>query len=313
MNCENHPGTDGIGRCVSCGHVICQACAVRVGGLMHCKVCVEAGRVVGPQPAQPAGPQMQAYHPYAYGPMGEMGYFQPSPRGPPDPRPLRQGAMGSLICLIFMVPGLIEAFLWYSFVFSHNYSSLTDLGVLNYAFAAFFIVQLLSLLLVARGFNGFYWNYGDPKARSVVPVLYFGVGITLAFEVVFILADVFDWYSLFNSGSMYSYHTSPLGLLSILFPIPLAIVYLFTYFSLRPVRFFLPPGSPTRDLVKVASYLFLCTSIFMIIPWNAIDFLDMPPVGGILEAIAFFLLWRVFLKVPLPAPPQPPYAPGRTP
>jgi hypothetical protein len=236
----------------------------------------------------------------------------------PDPRLFRQGAMGSLICLIFLMPGLILSFIYYGASLNHDYSSLTGLGSAGYVFTALSIVQLLSLLLLAQGFRGFYWNYGDPRARSMVPLIYIGVGITIAFEIVFVLADVFNWYS--SYGSLTSYYLSPLGILSFLYDIPLAIAYLFTHFSLRAVQFSFPPGSQMRDQLSIAGYLFLIASLLMIIPLNLLTYVNLPPFQDIALAIAFFLLWRIFLKAPLPVPPQPPgaipppnvNAPGRT-
>jgi len=41
MKCYIHPERDAIGVCVMCGHGVCDACSVNLGGKIYCKQCVE--------------------------------------------------------------------------------------------------------------------------------------------------------------------------------------------------------------------------------------------------------------------------------
>lgn len=277
--------------------------------MIHCKRCVEAGRTVAPQPAQQAPPPMQPPPPYAYGPMGEMGFIPPSPRGVPDPGLFKQGALGSFLCLIFTIPGVILSLIDFGAMLSHNYSMLSGIGNGYYAFSALQIAELICLVFFAQGFRGFQRNFGDPRSGTVVPFIYIAVGITMAFEITFVLADAFNWYSGYSGAN---YYFSPLGLMSILYEIPLAIAFLFTFAGLRSVRIFFPPGSQPRDEVNLASYLFLGASIFMFISWLFYYYVSAPPIAGIMLIIAFFVMYRIFSSASHQVTQLPPYAPVRT-
>jgi len=110
MKCEKHPETDAVGACVSCGRGVCPICKISYNNMMHCKECIEAGRVGGhayasywAQPTTPGmtpgygattpgtygastgattpyagaqpGQQAQAVYPYAYGGYPSYGYY----------------------------------------------------------------------------------------------------------------------------------------------------------------------------------------------------------------------------------------------
>ena len=38
--CRNHPDRPGIGICPSCASTICDECATRVEGILHCRECL---------------------------------------------------------------------------------------------------------------------------------------------------------------------------------------------------------------------------------------------------------------------------------
>ena len=40
MNCNVHPEREAVAGCVSCGNLVCDECAVHVGGKYHCKGCL---------------------------------------------------------------------------------------------------------------------------------------------------------------------------------------------------------------------------------------------------------------------------------
>ncbi len=44
MDCHNHPHTPGIGLCVLCRRVVCEACTTRLQGRNTCRSCLDARR-----------------------------------------------------------------------------------------------------------------------------------------------------------------------------------------------------------------------------------------------------------------------------
>jgi hypothetical protein len=40
MRCLFHPERAGIGVCTRCGHTLCEECATRVDGILHCRDCL---------------------------------------------------------------------------------------------------------------------------------------------------------------------------------------------------------------------------------------------------------------------------------
>ena len=41
MRCYNHPGSEAVGGCVSCGQLVCRECKVLLGGKIYCNACAE--------------------------------------------------------------------------------------------------------------------------------------------------------------------------------------------------------------------------------------------------------------------------------
>jgi CAAX protease family protein len=76
--CANHPGTEAVARCVSCGKLVCAYCRVVLGNRNYCQACAAAGAqgYPPPQAVQPQGP-------WTGGPQG----YPPPPGGtyPPPP------------------------------------------------------------------------------------------------------------------------------------------------------------------------------------------------------------------------------------
>jgi len=47
LNCYVHPEVPAVGVCASCGRGVCEACAVKLGGKLYCKIDVEASHYSG--------------------------------------------------------------------------------------------------------------------------------------------------------------------------------------------------------------------------------------------------------------------------
>ena len=41
MNCYNHPGSEPVGSCVSCGQLVCPECKAFLGGKVYCSACAD--------------------------------------------------------------------------------------------------------------------------------------------------------------------------------------------------------------------------------------------------------------------------------
>jgi hypothetical protein len=48
--CRNHPTRPGIGICVACAATICDECATRVEGILHCRECLSGTAAVRTSP-----------------------------------------------------------------------------------------------------------------------------------------------------------------------------------------------------------------------------------------------------------------------
>jgi hypothetical protein len=49
--CRHHPDVSGVGICVRCKTVICEACCTRLRGINHCSECMCELAEAGPPPA----------------------------------------------------------------------------------------------------------------------------------------------------------------------------------------------------------------------------------------------------------------------
>jgi hypothetical protein len=205
MRCDKHPDTEAVGSCVSCGQGICENCKVSISDMMHCKQCIEAGRIVGQVGQQQAQQQAQArpalgqqfgyqqppYTPYpfqpAYGFPGPTewkpevpidrwyGQRRPDPKGRPSLGLFKIGSMGSVTGAIASAVMSVNVFL-----------GLVQGGSLFGSILLFF-----AMVPFMVGLYGFYRNYG--LGISVVSIFMLTVGMTL-FLATFALYDFDDWY-----------------------------------------------------------------------------------------------------------------------
>lgn len=82
--CSNHPGSEAVARCVSCGSLLCAHCRVVEGNRNYCRSTCQAQVLKGPQSAgRPASHQPPRYGQASW-PGREHGY-PPPPGGVPPP------------------------------------------------------------------------------------------------------------------------------------------------------------------------------------------------------------------------------------
>lgn len=58
LNCVFHPDVPGIGICVSCRRVVCDACSTRLQGRNFCSECLSGRAVAGRDEAGPDSPAL---------------------------------------------------------------------------------------------------------------------------------------------------------------------------------------------------------------------------------------------------------------
>ncbi len=281
MKCDKHPDMDAVGTCVYCGRGVCDDCKVRMYEKIHCKECVAAGRVRGaPQPNYQ--PQMQYYQPYPvyaypYYPVSNMPHREPTPVGIPDAGLFKSGMYGSLYCGIICLVNVVY----------------TSLGVLlttpsSMFYLVYFILYSLmlpGLLLVLRGYVGFYRNWGFMFA--------FQCGMVM---VIAMAVDMVLW--------IWSYlATSPAGTTEygyIAGVVTFGIVLMFAGVPLEGVSRYLSPMSEIRNMATWGCLLMALGGILFWFIFGAFIF------GWALGMLAFFMMSQVFAKAPVPTVAEPP-------
>jgi hypothetical protein len=174
---------------------VCTVCKVVFNGIIHCKACVEAGRISGastgapsPAPAAPPATVPAGYsYPYAY-PGYAYSYsvpYQAPPHVPETPRPTGtptrslylSGAAGSVIGgIMLLVAG--AAMIWGLLMGATNPSDL-------WIAIAVMVVLAATQFLSAAGLFGFYRNLGVPLGWISAAVLAAGA---VAFPLILAFA-----------------------------------------------------------------------------------------------------------------------------
>jgi len=212
MKCDKHPDMDAVGTCVYCGRGVCDDCKVRVYDKIHCKECVEAGRVRGNQPP----PQVYQPVPVYYFAGPPMILLPPHPKGPPAPLPLRLGSIGAVISgiALFVMGG--------SFYLSPTLLSATT------------TLFCLGLMVLAIGCFGTYWNFGCFWGG-------FGaVSLPIMGSLILILTFLMGGALQVLSG----------GFFFLFIPL-LVISMVFVHLSLSHMRTHLPRGSSAYNLMNI--------------------------------------------------------------
>ena len=274
MRCELHPNTDAVGNCVYCGRGVCEECKVRINNLVHCKECVEAGRVKGGQPApKPQATAYQAQLPFFPPPMR----FQIRPRGPSKPYYFKTAAFGSILCgITLLIMG--------SAVLIENFSNPLSGGRLTTI--TIITLNIVGLCAMAVGCYGIYWHYGTQAGLIGIMGLIIMVPLILWY-----LSSVIASSSYYDSWYSYSiFYSSPLGLMY-------AVTYMLMHLSIAYARHFIPifhisrkvlAGARATNIVGVG---FLYTVIFLTI------------FGYIIVGVALIFFAIFFYTAPMPDSP----------
>ena len=308
MRCDIHPDHDAVGTCVYCGRGICDQCKVRLYDKVHCKECVEAGRIVGapepqaqPQQGPPGAPPSMGYPQYPGYPgpsnvyMTPVIFKQPKPHGIP-----RKGyfQFGMVACFACMVMSFIVAFFMLSsMMFAYESRLDTD-----YFFIAILVLTFF-LYPVLISYIGFYKNYGSSAALITV------IGGFSLLPFYQFLWGYYTFMTLFHSNGETAVNSFSL----IMFPqLILGGVLLLATLTLRSVSFFMVPMSEGRRatnwalvMMAAAAIAFLCVVGLFVVGW-------------ILLGLAMAFLGHMFLKAPVPDPAwaaqisQPPRPPGQS-
>ncbi|HLF07279.1 MAG TPA: hypothetical protein VI893_08930 [Thermoplasmata archaeon] len=296
MRCEAHPEEEAVGTCKSCGRGVCTVCKVVFNGIIHCKACVEAGRISGggtafaPAPAAPA-PAPTAYsYPYAYPgysyPYSSYGYppavthvpETPKPTGTPSRSFYLAGAAGGIIGGIMML--LAGGAMVWGLVIGANYP--TDLWIAISVVVVLAATQMLSSV----GLFGLYRNLG-------VQMGWISAGVLAAGAVIFPLMLMFaipDYYQ--NPGYPYPYYTQYRFnyLETYLGAIALGTGIIVEGSAFLAARRFMRDPRPTGS---IGTLLIVGGGLFA-------AFVGLFAIGWLLVAIARFISTPIYLGAPVP-------------
>lgn len=251
MQCDNHPDKDAIGACVSCGKGVCSLCKISFDGLIHCRQCVEAGRVKRrPRPGEsmqqrgPSGtPPQGVMYPNmpGYGPGGRVwGYKEPEPRGRPSRAMFQAGIAGAVLNAVL---AFIVGVLWIAAIFS-NFSMAGDAALMF-----MMVVPPAAMLLVIPGLYGLYHNYGFKYGQFIVMAY---AGLLSGYLIVWLVAFIeYTTVGRLEEG----FPTIFIG--ALLFGAALLMATLSIWSSNERVR----PTHPARGALRVAMFLMLAASI----------------------------------------------------
>jgi len=242
MQCDNHPDKDAIGACVSCGKGVCSLCKISFDGLIHCRQCVEAGRVKRkPMPGQspqqrgpPGAPPQGGMYPamQGYGPGGRVwAYKDPEPKGRPSRTLFKAGIAGAAFnaAISFIVGAM-----WFAAIFS-DFALTGDTALIF-----MMVVPQATMLLFIPGLYGLYQNYG----------IKFGQVLVVAYSC-FLLAHIMIWayaFVVFTTVGQTGESFPTIFLGAIMFGLALMMAATMLWSSTERVR----PTHPARGAFKVA-------------------------------------------------------------
>jgi hypothetical protein len=274
MKCEVHPDQDALGTCVSCGRGVCAICKVNYQGTIHCKQCVEAGRIGGMR--QPFGAPM--YYPYGYGMPYPYPYpyYQyppanlkatPNPRGYPDGRLFRIGSVGSMLSgILSIITGVAMLMDGGPFDFSSSTGGTFTIG----CSALLALLQLMT----AVGFYGFYRNYG-PVLPMVSAVALSASGLVYLLMLGIATAEPQSSVIIVYSGVL-----------------ALGIAQIIMGATILDIRKFLDG----RELPMLSALMFVLGGASMC------GLVGIFLIGWVLSAIGYIVLAIVLFTAPVPSP-----------
>jgi hypothetical protein len=189
-----HPDRYADGKCETCGKPVCYECKLEIGKTVHCKTCVESGKLEGEGSGQPEvqqpGVRVESKHlPPAYFPYFTDGKryrraifkvfnLKPEPSGRTAKELFYLGAAGGII-------GGIASVLM-TLIFSVEYYD-QDPSLYPNMVIYGSSVYLLAMVPFVFGLFGFYKNYGSPwgligSLGLLVALIAFTVGSFLSIE-----------------------------------------------------------------------------------------------------------------------------------
>jgi hypothetical protein len=292
MRCDVHPSSDAVGTCVYCGRGVCDQCKVRLYDKVHCKECVEAGRIKGapeqqaPQQQGPPGPppgmgypQYPGYPAYPGVYMTPVIFKQPNPKGIPRKGYFQFGMVSAFAAMV--VSFAVAFFMVASIMGSYEARLETDFFIVTILVLSFFMYP------VFISFYGIYRNYGSPSALFTVIG---GISLLPFYQFLW------GWYTLgevFHArGDGYA-DTFSLVFFTQVF---LGGALLIATFALRGASQRMVPMSEGRraaawsvPMMAAAAIAFLCMFGVYIFGW-------------ILLGLAMGFLGHMFMKAPVPDP-----------
>jgi len=175
MKCHIHPETEATGVCVACGNAVCAECGVPVQGILHCRTCIEMGRI-----------RRENYR-GAY-----PGQEIPRLKGKTSKTLFTAGMFGSLIAAVASVAYSLFGFGYYGYWLQ-----------LPFIFA--FLALGVSVSLMGFGFYGLGRTYGNgigTAAWALAQVACIGY---ILFAVSFALTREYDPYGFYFPYSFLIY------------------------------------------------------------------------------------------------------------
>lgn len=301
MKCEKHPESDAVGLCVACGRGVCPICKLLYSNLVHCKDCVESGRIgpqykAPPQPyqSQPAtGPQSPypaypayGYPAYPYYPYGPYPYpypymqmiLQPKPAGVPSKHYFTMGRVGSLAITILCI---VTALLVYPTLIMGSSGEAVVLPVL-------FGLFIIAATPLVYGLYGFYINYGTHNG------IYAGLGIGIGTALLFIFSVLGSYPLLSNNNSSNIVYFSIVWVFvgTVAFGVGIVIMGI----SVEQVRRYMNPTSDAyRNIGRVTVLALIGGLLFMVMVGLVI-------VGWVFLGLATMFLSLAFDQAPVPDP-----------
>ena len=274
MRCELHPAIDAVGNCVYCGRGVCEDCKVRINNLIHCRECVEAGRVKGGQPVpQQQGPMHPGQMPFMPMPMK----FMPRPRGRPKPNDFKIAAFGAVIAAMTML-------IMGASTFSSSYDNLLPGG--RSTVVIIIIVNIVGLCCMAFGCYGIYWNYGTQSGLLGI--------LGLLIMVPLILIATSSELSTYSSDGYYTgYSLFYSGFLGLMY----AVTFMLLHLAIAYARHFIPVFHTSRKVLAAARATnivgvgFLYTVIILTV------------FGFLVVGVALILFAIFFFTAPMPDDP----------
>jgi hypothetical protein len=318
MKCEKHPETDAVGACVSCGRGVCPICKISYNNMIHCKECIEAGRVGGHQyssywPQQggqtattpgaasygqpaaygqtaygqpgvtaPATPYSYGYYPYAYYPYYNYGSYGMT-KAPAQPKGVPNGGLfkiGAGGSIFLAIMSLVMGFTIMNFMFFNTQSTSPQTVILVS------ILLMMAMFPFGLGIFGFYKNFGS----------IWGLMGSISIMISSVLYPVFLYMSiLYGTSNSYSYSANFMW--EYMAHLVLGIGLIMAALAINQAKRYLEVERQVQGIITFSSLgLAIAGMLFTAI-------IGMLLVGWIAMAVSLFMLSVEFYHAPVPENP----------